>query len=628
MVHWQNSAVIGLDRDGTKSDTQDFGGSTKHVLVAEADPVTQSALDRLLSGRGHLVNIVADGEQAMSALQAERFDVVLVNFHLPKMDGLQVAATFRSTHENTEKPRFVAITSDMKGLLDHAAGCDNFDEVVAKPFDLDDICHIVEAEPEPAIGEMDYSDDSDLDRDRAFRITVPKEQLETLGDVEPVSGTDWSGSSLHAVSGFDVDFEYLRWPEDFSDAHSSARALRASLGDGSFAAIVVSQPAGDKALSAIWRMKFLHTLPIIDLTGHLGRAADYDGSKGGIQARSQISALVREFDNRRALLHRDFLYTDNIGEKLLSRIFLKGGHLRAGHNPSVRRAIDYDSVLGCDEVEREAGRLLADGLLNQTFFDRLHICDRCRSSRFNIREECAECRSPDLVEEPYLHHFRCAYQGLESDFRDEDSLICPKCRRELTHFSIDYDKPGTMIQCRCCGHKGSDPAVGMLCLDCGSHTDGDRANVIDVYSYDLTEKAIAFLESGHRLYGGDRRPLHLAELPLELIVAINSELGRFKTDGIPFTLLDITYSNARALEIEHGIRQFDQARNLFLENLRSILTKNDCVVRGRVYDFALLAETEPDEARTNLDALSAEAMNTVRLDLGVTMSAYGAETLA
>lgn len=591
----------------------------RRILVAEDDPVSHDVLKTLFASRGHHVDVVTDGEQALDALKTEGYDVVLVDFHLPKLDGLEVAAAFRSTMTGAGGPRFVAITADMRGLLEHASTCSSFDEVVAKPFDLDDVCKIVEDDYseaadsfEPMVGEAPE------DEARANRQPTDNGQPTATDELPvPASGTS---------KAFGLEFEFLCWPEDFDGDRLSARAMRASLGDGAFHAILINQPATVNDLRAIWKTKFLHCLPVVDRGGTLGRAADFDASKFGFRDAGKIDELIRGFENRRSLLHRDFIYTEDAGRKLLARVFLGGGDLTAGHDPTSRRFVDYNCMAECDIVEREAGKLVEDGLLKRSFFDRLHMCDRCGSSRFNIREECSECRSPNLTEEPYLHHFRCAYQGLESDFRQDDALICPKCRRELTHFSVDYDKPGNMIQCNACGHKGSDPAVGLLCMDCGAHTDGDRANAVDVFSYELTERALAQLESGCEGFAATGKPLHFAELPLELIVAINGQLSRFKNDGIPFTLLDISYRNARALEIEHGARQFDQARNLFLENLRNLVRKTDRVIKGRFYDFVLLTQTEAGQTRDHLDDIHREATNAVRLDLGVVITAHGVES--
>jgi hypothetical protein len=185
-----------------------------------------------------------------------------------------------------------------------------------------------------------------------------------------------------------------------------------------------------------------------------------------------------------------------------------------------------------------------------------------------------------------------------------------------------------MIRCRDCGHESSEPSVGFLCLDCGAHADGDQIEAIDIYNYGLTERAIAILETGQHLLGDHRNALHLGELPLELIVALNGELDLFKGDRKPFTLLEISYRKEREIETEHGAHQFEQARDFFLENLRHALARDDKVVKGHAYDYALLPGIELKAAHESLDAIRKQATASVRLDLGVTISAFRPEQLA
>ena len=65
-------------------------------MVAEDSPTTHEILKLLLTQRGHHVDIATDGEQALEALRLNRYDVALLDFHLPKMNGLRVASTVRS----------------------------------------------------------------------------------------------------------------------------------------------------------------------------------------------------------------------------------------------------------------------------------------------------------------------------------------------------------------------------------------------------------------------------------------------------------------------------------------------------------------------------------------------------
>ncbi|MEE8575844.1 MAG: response regulator, partial [candidate division Zixibacteria bacterium] len=62
--------------------------NAQRILVAEDSPVTQDLLKLVLEERGHHVEVVADGEAALAELKVNTYDVVLMDFHLPKMDGL------------------------------------------------------------------------------------------------------------------------------------------------------------------------------------------------------------------------------------------------------------------------------------------------------------------------------------------------------------------------------------------------------------------------------------------------------------------------------------------------------------------------------------------------------------
>ena len=120
----------------------------RRVLVAEDSPTTHEILKLLLTQRGHHVDIATDGEQALEALRRNHYDVALLDFHLPKMDGLRVASTVRSELHGRDLPKLVAITADLPGLLAHTEDCENFDLVIAKPLDIYRIGQLVEEQAE------------------------------------------------------------------------------------------------------------------------------------------------------------------------------------------------------------------------------------------------------------------------------------------------------------------------------------------------------------------------------------------------------------------------------------------------------------------------------------------------
>jgi CheY-like chemotaxis protein len=587
-----------------------FKGLARRVLVAEDSPITQDLLKLLLNQRGHQVDVVMDGQQALEALRQNNYDVALLDFHLPKMDGLQVATTIRNEAEDRPLPKLIAITADMEGLLSDTKGCDNFDQILPKPLDIYEVAQVVEDQAEIAAWEAEA-------------------QAEVKGAPLDLQQSDIVHHTAEPRSPFEnLGYNFLSWPDDVQLGRLSARAMQASLGDPRFDGILIKENASIEDLSSMWNEKALYALPLIDLTGTLGRVADFDGSKLTALQSGQLDQVMRGFQDRRAHLHRDLLMSTELSDQLVGRMFISGKPLTPNYDPASTWSTSYDVALPADVIAREAEQLCERGMLQREFFDRFHVCPRCDSLRLNVREECDKCHSANLNEEQYLHHFSCAYQGPEDEFRRGDRLICPKCRFELTHFGFDYDRPGSMVVCQACGHAASDPAVGFVCTDCGTHVDGDVAEIRDVFAYRLTDQGTGFAEHGQSLLGSASHALRFADLPLELVVALNAAAKHYNEQQVPFTLANIFYRNEREVTAQHGARAFTKARDLFLENLRSTLGDAGVTVKGQSQDFILLEGIAPNTVRSNLDIIVVSAENTVRYPIGAVFNTFGPEDFA
>lgn len=586
----------------------------RRVLVAEDSPVTQDLLKLILTQRGHEVDIADDGEQALSALRKHAYDVALIDFRLPKLDGLQVAQKYRGEKNGVPQARLIAITADVEGLLSHKENCENFDQIIAKPLDIYEICNVIEhaAAVAPAKAGADAGD--------AVQPGQPRRKAFSTGN--------GAASARTAEPAWATGLELLRWPEDFDQSRFTAAGFHAATGDLTIDAILIKGPAGLADLGPIWERKQLHLFPIIDLGGALGPHADLDASQSHYASGEAIRGLVQSFHQRRGELHRDLTMTADLSEKLLGRMFVSNRKIEAAYDTSDTSLICYNLPLGSAETIREAEKQCKNSFLRREFFDKFHFCYRCGSSRMHVREECPQCRSPELREEQYIHHFRCAYQGIESDFRRGDRLICPKCRQELSHFSVDYDKPGAVMLCGRCHHTSSEPAIGFVCLDCLTHVDSDAAAAKDAFSYALTEEGTAFLQMGRALRGPAQQSMRFSDLPLDFVVALNGAAKVYNESKTPFAVLNLSYENEREIIREAGVRQFTQARDLFLENLRNKLRDKGVVIKGRSYDFCLLAGMRPSEAEESTSKIQTEATAGIRFDLGVKIRVFGPEDFA
>lgn len=74
----------------------------RRILVVDDDPSMRDILRRLLVEEGHEVAAAPDGSEALRRLAGERFDVVLTDFSMPGMNGVELASKVRAGFSDTE----------------------------------------------------------------------------------------------------------------------------------------------------------------------------------------------------------------------------------------------------------------------------------------------------------------------------------------------------------------------------------------------------------------------------------------------------------------------------------------------------------------------------------------------
>lgn len=62
----------------------------KKILIVEDDVFCREAMERLLENSGHEIRCFSRGEEALAQLQEEAFDVLITDFRMPGMDGLEL----------------------------------------------------------------------------------------------------------------------------------------------------------------------------------------------------------------------------------------------------------------------------------------------------------------------------------------------------------------------------------------------------------------------------------------------------------------------------------------------------------------------------------------------------------
>ncbi len=130
-------------------------GTGGHVLVAEDNEVNQHLAVRLLEKLGFTADVVADGEGAVEAAAATKYDAILMDQRMPRLDGMEAARQIRAAEPPGEHVPIIALTAsamaeDRQRFLD--AGMDDY---LPKPVSIMNLLQALTALTKPAAARQD-----------------------------------------------------------------------------------------------------------------------------------------------------------------------------------------------------------------------------------------------------------------------------------------------------------------------------------------------------------------------------------------------------------------------------------------------------------------------------------------
>ena len=124
------------------------------ILVAEDVPMNQMLIQSLLDTLGHHCEVVADGQQAVEAAAATRYDLILMDLQMPVMTGLDAARAIRAFTAPASLVPIIALTAN--AFAEDIAACKEagMNDFVPKPLDFDRLALTIDHWAEAVPAEM------------------------------------------------------------------------------------------------------------------------------------------------------------------------------------------------------------------------------------------------------------------------------------------------------------------------------------------------------------------------------------------------------------------------------------------------------------------------------------------
>jgi hypothetical protein len=557
-------------------------GAIVRVLVVAADAASTAPVCMELMQRGASVSALSDIGQAGAAARQAPYDIIIVH---AREDANATALLLQMLKaEALGSPRVLLLVDPVKAT-DYGQAIFTADEMLASSLAAGQIADAT------GIG-----------------VTVePARKAETL----PAVLQQPKARILALPAGISRDL----LPPGVVEAE------RGEIPD----AVILTEANGDAAISAWMSAATAAVVPIVDASGRNEDRADISlRTLSGLGIQEAIE-LTKPMTMRMRQLPEAYHRTRDPKQMLLARLAVRERSMGAKRDPNARQIVVYRDQTAIGGVLHHAEQLTRIGLLKANFFEKLHCCHSCQSSRLLVREECAKCRSADVVEEPIVHHLRCGYQGPERDFRSGRDLVCPKCRQHCEHFSVDYDKPGMLVLCNGCGHTTGEAEVGFMCMDCDQGFASDKARTTVFHEYELTDEgrrsAFAPPSGGYAGQDADEGRGSVRD-------RMRRFLKRNETAGRDCTALMIKLDPDRETQQQIGEKRFHEAAALYASILREVFERDVEIIEQAASFLVLIDDEKSANLATSLPEIRRELEQSIAADLRARYHVFGPDEMA
>jgi len=156
------------------------------ILLAEDNMINQKVVVRLLERLGYRADAVANGLEVLEALGRAPYDVVLMDVHMPEMDGLEASRKIVETWPRARRPRIIAITAAATHQDRDQCFEAGMDDYISKPIELQELTEALKRCLKLPTGDGRLGDAPEVTDDAAV---LDREALQKLQ--ESIGGQDY-----------------------------------------------------------------------------------------------------------------------------------------------------------------------------------------------------------------------------------------------------------------------------------------------------------------------------------------------------------------------------------------------------------------------------------------------------
>lgn len=211
-------------------------GAALKILLVEDNESNQLLMMRILGRFGYSAVLARNGIEAVEKVKREDYDVVLMDIHMPEMDGVTAARIIRQQMQGAKQPYIIAITAESSAGEREKYLAAGIDECLSKPFSVErliDLLRRIESRSRisPQLAKSEANQQTP-----AMRVTATDHQvvdLRVLDEFRTMMGEEGDQAVKTLIALFLRDSEEL-WKQmiehtqkkEFDDLKRAAHTLK------------------------------------------------------------------------------------------------------------------------------------------------------------------------------------------------------------------------------------------------------------------------------------------------------------------------------------------------------------------------------------------------------------------
>lgn len=112
---------------------------SKKIIVAEDSSVIQNLTKKILSQLNYEITSVKNGQQVLDLMSKDEYDLVLLDIHMPIMDGMECARSIRALDNKQKAIPIIAITGNANNYSEQDFENAGINAFIPKPLNYDSL---------------------------------------------------------------------------------------------------------------------------------------------------------------------------------------------------------------------------------------------------------------------------------------------------------------------------------------------------------------------------------------------------------------------------------------------------------------------------------------------------------